>query len=508
MAEESGDGQVPEMGPINERPAQKDWDFGKVKTSRRLFDVVFGGVSDDVMIVDAEFNIREVNRAFLDRYGLHKFDVLGRKCYSVKEHAGGPCSLRDKKCPLEQAKKTGSPVEMIHPHQPAEGDVREFVLMMYPFSGEGGQVDDFFVEIAREVTDYPGLIRKLQSSEERFRAILDTATNAILSIDESHRIVLFNNAAQKMFGYSRHEILGQDLTVLIPARYGEHESFVHRFLEKKDSKVMGKTFTLTALRRGGEEFPIELSLSCMELASKTTFTATIRDLSEKQHLETKLLQTERLAAVGQAVAHVAHEIKNPLMIIGGFSCQMKKGLTSKKDFHKLDMILEEVGRLERLVAGIGDFTKTYHLVKRMTNVNEIIKDVVQIMSEVYPPDIYGFHEQFSLDIREIHCDPDKLKQVFINIISNGFEAMREGGDITVATDAIPAGVEVRISDEGVGITEDELHHIFEPFYTTRERGSGLGLSISYKIVEAHEGDISAHSRPGQGTTFIIRLPAY
>ncbi|MBN2437292.1 MAG: PAS domain-containing sensor histidine kinase, partial [Deltaproteobacteria bacterium] len=104
------------------------------------------------------------------------------------------------------------------------------------------------------------------------------------------------------------------------------------------------------------------------------------------------------------------------------------------------------------------------------------------------------------------CDPDKLKQVFINVISNGCEAMAEGGAITLSSRLLPDGVEIRISDEGVGIPEEDLQHIFEPFFTTRERGSGLGLSISYKIVRAHDGDISAISRPGKGTTFIIRLP--
>jgi len=109
-------------------------------------------------------------------------------------------------------------------------------------------------------------------------------------------------------------------------------------------------------------------------------------------------------------------------------------------------------------------------------------------------------------VREISCDPDKLKQVFINIISNGFEAMADGGFITVSSKRVADGIEIRITDAGVGIPEESLAHIFEPFYTTRERGSGLGLPISYKIIEAHDGDISAMSEPGRGTTFIIRLP--
>ncbi|MFZ7112554.1 MAG: PAS domain-containing sensor histidine kinase [Desulfatiglandales bacterium] len=505
MEEKSLEHQIQNTNELKEALARKDRDLEEMKTSLRVLESMFDGTRDEVMVLDPEFTIMDANRAFLDRYGLAKAAVVGRKCHEIKGQIKGPCTLGDNNCPLVRARETGKRVEMKHSHRKQGGIEKEFSLTMYPiFSGTG--VPACFLEIAREVTDYRNLAVRLRESEKKFRAILDTATNAILSIDENHKIILFNNAAQKIFGYSREQILRKNLDILVPDRYGHHERFVRRFLEKKNSTVIGQTLSLTALRKGGEEFPIELSLSCMELDGKTTFTAIIRDISDKQVLEKKLLQSERLAAVGQAVAHVAHEIKNPLMIIGGFSSQMKNSVMDSKDIDKLDVILEEVRRLERLVAGLGDFTKTYSLVKRMTSVNDIIRDVIKIMVEVYPPDIYSFHERLSAGIRDIDCDPDKLKQVFINVISNGCEAMTHGGAITVATGHIPAGVEIRISDEGVGIPEHDLQHIFEPFFTTRERGSGLGLSVSYKIVEAHKGEISAVSRPGQGTTFIIRLP--
>jgi len=278
-------------------------------------------------------------------------------------------------------------------------------------------------------------------------------------------------------------------------------------LERRESSIIGKTISLTALRKNGEEFPVELSLSLLEMEGKITFTAIIRDVSEQKKLETKLLHSERLAAVGHAVAHVAHELKNPLMIMGGFSNQIRKALNYDKDIQKIDMILDEVRRLENLVANLGDFTRKYSLVKRPADINSVIKDVVNIMAGAHSQGKYHFKKLLSTELEEINCDPDKLKQVFINIISNGLEAMSEGGTITISTNRIPQGIEVRINDEGIGIPYRDLEHIFEPFYTTREKGSGLGLSISYKIIEAHDGDISAFSSPGRGTTFILRLPA-
>jgi two-component system sensor kinase FixL len=156
-------------------------------------------------------------------------------------------------------------VEMTHSHVNREGRPNEYTLMMYPLRSKGKDID-FFIEIARDVSEYRGLIRKLKASEKRFRTILDTATNAILSVDEDHRIVLFNNAAERIFAYSRKEILGKNLSLLVPPQYGDHYRYVRRFLERGDSQIMGKTIALTALRKGGQEFPIELSLSFLDMA--------------------------------------------------------------------------------------------------------------------------------------------------------------------------------------------------------------------------------------------------
>ncbi|MBW1721792.1 MAG: PAS domain S-box protein [Deltaproteobacteria bacterium] len=506
MEKQSVDDLRKEVKRLKQHLEEKTREIESLKWSRLFLESIFDGISDEILILDDDYTILNANKTFLENYGLEKDRAVGKKCYEIKQHSGGPCAWENTTCPLDEARNTAKRVKMTHEHTPDGENAKKFLIDMFPIVLENGRIS-CFAEIARELTDYKALARRLQASEKRFRAILDTATNAILSIDESHRIILFNKAAQRIFGYSPLEILGKDLGILIPERYGDHHVFVKRFLERRESEIMGKTLSLAALHKEGWEFPVELSLSHIELDGRTTFTAIIRDVSERRHLEKKLLQSERLAAVGQAVAHVAHEIKNPLMIIGGFTSQLKKSLTGEKDLHKLNMILDEVGRLERLVAGLGDFTKTYRLTKKMANVNDILRDVMKIMAEVYPPNRYGFREELSDQIQEIHCDPDKLKQVFINIVSNGFQAMNEGGKIAVSTESIPEGVEIRISDEGVGIPEEDLHHIFEPFYTTRERGSGLGLPISYKIVEAHEGDISAVSRPGKGTTFIIRLPA-
>jgi PAS domain S-box-containing protein len=476
-----------------------------IRDSNRFLEAIFDSISEEILVIDPEGSIQDVNRIFLNNCGLEWKAVVGRKCYDIRAISGIPCQIGDQGCPLQKAKETGERVEITHRYGEPGGDAKEFSRIIYPISA-GVEDAHYFVEISTDVTDYRNLIRKLKTEKRKFSAILDTATDAVISIDKGHKIILFNTAAQQIFGYSSEEVLHRDLNMLISPQYGDHHRFVDRFLKTRAPKAIGKNLHLTAIRKNGEEFPIELGLSFYEIDGDIIFTAIIRDISLQKQLEKKLLQSERLAAVGQTVAHVAHEIKNPLMIIGGFSQQIKDCVKDEKAAQKLDMILEEVGRLERLVASIGDFTRVHSLVPRTSDINSVIQDVLKIMGGVCSSKKHRFRANLSPDLGEIDCDPDKLKQVFINIISNGIEAMEGGGTITVTTEQSSNFIEVRISDEGVGIHEKDLIHIFEPFFTTRQRGFGLGLAISYKLVEAHGGEMWADSVLGKGTTFVIRIP--
>ncbi len=496
-----------EIEELRRRLRRKEQELDSLRMRNLFLNTVFDGISEEIVVLDRDFNILDVNRVMIEHYGLDKEKTVGRKCYEIKAEAGAPCGNQaGEGCPLTRARDTGERTDMSYRDLDPEGRHRDLSLIMYPIAPSEGAPPEYFMEITRDETKYHSLIAELRASRRRFRSILDTATAAILSIDENHRIILFNNAAERIFGYSRDEVLGRDLGILIPTKYGDHSRYVERFLETRQGTLVGRTINLTALRKTGEEFPIELSLSFLEMESGVTFTAVIRDLTDRRQLEKKLLQSERLAAVGEAVAHVVHELKNPLMIIGGFTSQIRRYLEDERITQKLDLILEEVTRVERLVAGLGDFTKDYRLILRRADINSVLRDVVKVMAGAYPPGRYGFRENLARDLEEISCDPDKLKQVFINVIANGMEAMFEGGVITLTTARTSSGIEIRISDEGLGIPDEDLQHIFEPFFTTRERGSGLGLAISYKIVQAHGGELSAVSRPGKGTTFIIRLP--
>ena len=484
---------------------EKNREIRDLKKINMFLSSLYDGIGEEIMVIDQDFIINDVNRAFLKNTGMNKTEVVGKKCYELKERSWLPCVTGNGLCPVEKAGNTGESVETTVSYEDEKGDSREYIIIMYPLEAED-EGKKYFLEITRDVTEYRHLILKLQRSEKRFKAILDTATDAIISVDEDQKIILFNNAAQKIFGYSGQEVIGKDLDTIIPPGYGLYHVYLERFLKNRESNNTGKSLSLKAMRKNGEVFPADLSLSVLDMGGKKTFTAIIRDVTRQRQMEKKVLRSERLVAVGSAVAHVAHEIRSPLMIIGGFTSQIRSVLEREKDINKIDMVLDEVARLERLIADLGDFTKEFKLVMRPSEINLVVSDVLNIMAGVYGNYNYCFEKYLSSEIKEINCDPDKLKQVFINLISNGTEAMPGGGLITVKTEKINKGIEISISDEGRGMSSDELRRIFEPFYTTREKGTGLGLAISYKIIQAHNGDIWAESSPGKGTTFFIQIP--
>jgi signal transduction histidine kinase len=227
----------------------------------------------------------------------------------------------------------------------------------------------------------------------------------------------------------------------------------------------------------------------------------------KNKMEKKRLKTERLAVVGQSVSNVAHEIRKSLMIIGGFSRQLRNNLTHEKDIKKLAMVIDEVCRLENLVDNLSDITKEYKLDRRPADINLVIHEVLKIMKDIYPSDKYTFDTDMDKTLDKVICDTDKLKQVLMNVIVNGIEAMAAGGGkIIISTTKWLNDFEIRIQDDGTGIDEKHLLRIFKPFYTTKQKGSGLGLSISHRIVQAHGGGMRAVSVPGEGAAFIIKLP--
>ncbi|MBW2063482.1 MAG: PAS domain S-box protein [Deltaproteobacteria bacterium] len=337
---------------------------------------------------------------------------------------------------------------------------------------------------------------------------VENTNEAFVTIDENHRVLFFNRAAERIFGYSREEVLGRDLDVIMSPRCSrDHHAAVQRYIRTREPRRIGHESELQATRKNGETFPASISFSVSRQGEKTYFTGIVRDLTETKALQEQVIRSERLAALGQVVAEITHEIRNPLMMIGGFARQLLSQATEEKAREKLNIIVQEVARLEKLLRDLREFYLPAKLKSEEVDINGVLREVYQLsLDECKRKNIIL---ELSTDKGEtmILGDGDKIKQVILNLVRNAIDAMKGGGRLTLEAKRSLGKVRVTVSDTGCGIPPSEQEKVFSPFFTSKDHGTGLGLSISKRIIEEHPGgSMTMESEEGKGTSFHITMP--
>lgn len=351
-------------------------------------------------------------------------------------------------------------------------------------------------------------------SEALLWDIVDSVTDAVVTIDESHRVILCNKAAEEMFGYSYEEIIGKDVSPLIPDPHGDiHRDYVQRYMKTGIARVIGKApRECVGRRRDGSTFPIEISYSASSTRGHLYFTAVIRDISERKQMERELRLMEKLAGVGKAVAHVVHEIRKPLMLIGGFANQVRGCQSLEADQnnrHKLKIVVDEVKRLETLLNSIRILTRPPAVGRKAPiAINDVLRETFELLEPMVVGTEVSLIQELDPGTLMVMGDSDGLKQVFLNLLENAIEAMNHAGRIRVVSRRLKSVAEVVIEDSGPCIPEDLHEKIFDPFFTTKPEGTGLGLAICRNIIQDHGGTLRIQSPPAGGCAFILSIPLY
>ena len=230
----------------------------------------------------------------------------------------------------------------------------------------------------------------------------------------------------------------------------------------------------------------------------------IDQLTETQQ---RLIRSEKMAAIGSMSSYIAHEIRNPLVTIGGFAKSLSSfTFTDSKITTNIDIIIEEVKRLEKILDNITDFAKPSTLEKVDTQICEVMENTCILMENYFQEKHIKLHKDFETDVPVISIDPAQIKQVFLNILMNAVEAMPDGGDLNISIKSGIESIEIDITDSGKSIPQDLLQNIFDPFFTTKPNGTGVGLAVSLKIIENHGGNIAVESKHGKGTRMSLILP--
>lgn len=358
----------------------------------------------------------------------------------------------------------------------------------------------------------------LLESEERFKSIFDNVTDGILVSEiETKRLCTANGAMCRMLGYSLEEIRGMTIADIHPEGVIPH---VMAEIERQARGELSSVANTPFRRKDGSIFYTEVNPALIDFGGGKYLAGIFRDITErrrmekeKRELEYKAQLSARLASVGEMASGIAHEINNPLTTIVGFSqLLMRRKDIPRGAIKDLKLINSEAQRVARVVEGLLTFARQRKPGRAQVDLNQIISQVLELRSYEMKVNGIEIETQLAQDLPKTMADAGQLQQVFLNIVINAEKEMAEAhgkGKLTVKTEKAGDTIRISFTDDGRGVSTENLPRIFDPFFTTREvgNGTGLGLSISHGIVAQHNGRIYAESQPGKGATFFVELPA-
>jgi PAS domain S-box-containing protein len=358
----------------------------------------------------------------------------------------------------------------------------------------------------------------LRRSEENYRQLIEAAQDAIICIDEKGIIFLWNESAEKIFGYSKYEIIGQPLTTIVPEKYQTaYQEGFNLFSTSDKNTISDKPVEVSGITKAGVIIPTELSVSSYKAENEQlALIGIVRDLTERKRIEDILLRSEKLKSMGMITSGIAHEFNNILAIVKGFATQIKKKCGNDEKLEKrVDTIIKATNDGVEIVRRMREYTNL-----ELDNANFVPTDMRLLIKQSigftmprwqnianangihYKIDTDGFSKELC-----IMCNQSELREVLVNIINNALDAMPGGGSLSFHTWAEEKTLFVTISDTGMGMGKTVQRNVFDPFFTTKIGvGTGLGMSTAYGIVVRHGGEIEVESEEGKGSRFTIRLP--
>ncbi|RKL65591.1 hypothetical protein CR203_19920 [Salipaludibacillus neizhouensis] len=359
--------------------------------------------------------------------------------------------------------------------------------------------------IVKDITNQRYNMEKYNEVSHMNKLILDSVDEGILGIDEQNNVVMWNDSAKNMTGYSKEELNIKHLNEMFHQNRDDKSIYPSEGEFPSGESVIRES-EVTFFRKDDKPIIMDYVMTPMIYSNRTVGRVyTFRDITEKKKSEEILYQSEKLSAVGQLAAGIAHEIRNPLTSLKGFLQLIEKTGEGKKEY--FDIMKSEFGRIEQILNELLILSKPQTTKNEICDLDGLLGHIVTLLNtQAIIKNIYITKDIMNTPL-EIEGVSNQIKQVFINFIKNAIEAMDQG-EITVKARKEDNFVVIEVIDEGCGIPKSLLSKVGEPFFTTKEKGTGLGLMVSYQIIEDHGGDINVKSEEGEGTTFTIRLPAY
>ncbi len=488
--------------------------------ARREWEAIFQAIGQPAVVIDPNFNILVANRAAIEKAGGPE-KIIGHHCYQVFYGSQAPRPG----CPVHRLLSSGT-AETVTAEMKV-GD-RFYIISCTPLFDEKGQISKI-IHIATDITTQKRTEQALKEAEERYSDLLERATDLIISLSPEGRFIYVNRAGREALEYSQQELKGLSiLEVIHPEARLLFKSVLRRLLKGEAVDQL----SLPVISKSGRSLELLGNLNVkMGPKGPEYIRGIFRDITrekemeeERKRLQAQLLQAQKMEAIGTLAGGIAHDFNNLLMAIQGYNeLALMKTDPNSPVYRHLQQMREACHRAASLIKQLLLFTKKQSLEFRPLNLNRIIHELSQIFRRLIGENI-KVDLQLEAELWPIRGDTASLEQVIMNLVVNARDAMPHGGVLTIKTENLlltPGSprlhpearqgryVRLVIEDTGIGMDREVLEHIFEPFFTTKEegRGTGLGLSVVYGIVKQHGGWLNVNSKPGEGSSFEIYLPA-
>jgi PAS domain S-box-containing protein len=473
--------------------------FSRIEQSRKQWVEDFDAISDFIVVHDVNNRVLRLNRALADSLKLRPMEAVGRDIGKMELLAApaqpGRCPFcRNQKAPQE---------EFIF-----QSGERSYLVTASRITS-GHQDDLRTIHVLKDVTDRREAERRYRRERDFNKNILNNTQSMILVLDTAGLISYANRRCFET-GYSQEELLGHPLVEMVPTA---RRPLLMEALERTLHGAALDNLEIPIIRGDGSAGQFSISLSPMrdEQADINSIVVVMTDVTDAADLQAKLMHTEKMAALGQLVSGVAHEVNNPLAAIVGFTDLLLESpeipAAAKGD---LQVILQEAQRTRVIVQNLLSFARQMPAQREPVQVNTVLRQTLKLRAYDFSNHGVELIELYDENLPVVVGDPHQLQQVFLNILNNSYDAVqdtRRRGKIKIETSHQDGHLEILFRDNGPGISHPD--RIFDPFFTTKEvgKGTGLGLSICYGIVRAHQGEITArNNEDGVGCTFVVRLP--
>ncbi len=484
-------------------------------------DAVIDTAVDAIVIIDANGFVQTFNGAAERLFGHAAADVIGRNVKMLM-----PAPYRDEHDGyLANYKRTGER-KIIGIGREVTGQRKDGST--FPMNLAVSEVkrggDHAFVGFIRDLTEQKRAEAAIVNESERLRTVFDTSPEGIVVIDEAGRIEGFSTAAQRIFGFTRDEVVGRNVSMLMPSPDSEnHDSYIQRYLTTGEKRIIGIGRIVTGRRKDGTDFPMELAIGEARIGARRIFTGFVRDITERrdrerriQELQAELTHMSRISEVSAMASAFAHELNQPLAAASNYLNAVRRwvaeqaGTGAQRMAEGMERALAEIARTGQIIRRLRDFIEKRESERKIEPIGQVVEEAValaQVGAETRALDI---RLDFAPNLPPAAIDRVQIQQVVLNLVRNAMDAMavsRERRLIVAVKPAADGGIEIAISDTGPGLAPEVAANLFKPFVTTKRGGMGIGLSICKTIVEAHGGRIGAESVPGKGTAFRFTLPA-